>query len=104
MVAITDKLNNTKKQPNPTDEEWQDLYAVAEKYFPVLCNIKNNPRISNQEYLICVLTKLRFNLYDIVYLTGTDNCTISKKRNRMLPKLFNCTGSAKDFDERIIAL
>jgi hypothetical protein len=27
-----------------------------------------------------------------------------KKRNRMLPKLFNCTGSAKDFDERIIAL
>ena len=104
MVAITDKLNKTKKQPNPTDEEWQDLYAVAEKYFPVLCNIKNNPRISNQEYLICVLTKLRFNLYDIVYLTGTDNCTISKKRNRMLPKLFNCTGSAKDFDERIIAL
>ena len=104
MVAITDKLNNTKKQPNPTDEEWQDLYAVAEKYFPVLCNIKNNPRISNQEYLICVLTKLRFSLYDIVYLTGTDNCTISKKRNRMLPKLFNCTGSAKDFDERIIAL
>jgi uncharacterized coiled-coil protein SlyX len=88
----------------PTENEWLALYDIAEKYFPTLCSIKANPKISSIEYQICVLTKLLFEVNEIVFLTGKSNSFITAKRKRMLPKLFNCTGSAKDFDNRIIGL
>ena len=106
IQAIIHRLNskdkNTEKQP--THNEWNAVYSVAEKYFPALCDIKANPKISPLEYQICLLTKLRFEIADIVLLTGKDNSFITAKRKRMLPKLFNCTGSAKDFDALILGL
>ena len=106
IQAIIRRLNskdkNTEKQP--THDEWNAIYSVAEKYFPALCDIKANPKISPLEYQICVLTKLRFEIADIVRLTDKDNSFITAKRKRMLPKLFNCTGSAKDFDALILGL
>ena len=106
IQAIIHRLNskdkNTEKQP--THNEWNAVYSVAEKYFPALCDIKANPKISPLEYQICVLTKLRFEIADIVLLTGKDNSFITAKRKRMLPKLFNCTGSAKEFDTLILDL
>ena len=106
IQAIRRRLNskdkNTEKQP--THDEWNAVYSVAEKYFPALCDIKANPKISPLEYQICLLTKLRFEIADIVLLTGKDNSFITAKRKRMLPKLFNCTGSAKDFDTLILGL
>ena len=106
IQAIIRRLNskdkNTEKQP--THDEWNAVYSVAEKYFPALCDIKANPKISPLEYQICVLTKLRFEIADIVRLTDKDNSFITAKRKRMLPKLFNCTGSAKDFDALILGL
>ncbi len=106
IQAIIRRLNskdkNTEKQP--THDEWNAVYSVAEKYFPALCDIKANPKISPLEYQICLLTKLRFEIADIVLLTGKDNSFITAKRKRMLPKLFNCTGSAKDFDALILDL
>ena len=99
---LNSKDKNTEKQP--THDEWNAVYAVAEKYFPALCDIKANPKISPLEYQICLLTKLRFEIADIVLLTGKDNSFITAKRKRMLPKLFNCTGSAKDFDALILGL
>ena len=106
IQAIIHRLNskdkNTEKQP--THNEWNAVYSVAEKYFPALCDIKANPKISPLEYQICVLTKLRFEIANIVLLTGKDNSFITAKRKRMLPKLFNCTGSAKDFDALILDL
>ena len=106
IQAIIHRLNskdkNTEKQP--THDEWNAVYSVAEKYFPALCDIKANPKISPLEYQICLLTKLRFEIADIVRLTDKDNSFITAKRKRMLPKLFNCTGSAKDFDALILDL
>ena len=99
---LSSKDKNTEKQP--THDEWNAVYSVAEKYFPALCDIKANPKISPLEYQICLLTKLRFEIADIVLLTGKDNSFITAKRKRMLPKLFNCTGSAKDFDTLILGL
>ena len=99
---LNSKDKNTEKQP--THNEWNAVYSVAEKYFPALCDIKANPKISPLEYQICLLTKLRFEIADIVLLTGKDNSFITAKRKRMLPKLFNCTGSAKDFDALILGL
>ena len=92
------------KAQQPTSNEWAAACATTEKYFPAMCNIKANPKISPMEYHICILTKLRFDIADIVLLTGSDNTSISAKRKRMLPKLFNRTGSAKEFDALIFAM
>ena len=106
IQAIIHRLNSKDKniEKQPTHDEWNAVYSVAEKYFPALCDIKANPKISPLEYQICLLTKLRFEIADIVLLTGKDNSFITAKRKRMLPKLFNCTGSAKDFDALILGL
>ena len=106
IQTIIHRLNSKDKniEKQPTHDEWNAVYSVAEKYFPALCDIKANPKISPLEYQICVLTKLRFEIADIVLLTGKDNSFITAKRKRMLPKLFNCTGSAKDFDALILGL
>ena len=106
IQAIIHRLNSKDKniEKQPTHNEWNAVYSVAEKYFPALCDIKANPKISPLEYQICLLTKLRFEIADIVLLTGKDNSFITAKRKRMLPKLFNCTGSAKDFDTLILGL
>ena len=106
IQAIIHRLNSKDKniEKQPTHDEWNAVYSVAEKYFPALCDIKANPKISPLEYQICVLTKLRFEIADIVRLTDKDNSFITAKRKRMLPKLFNCTGSAKDFDALILDL
>ncbi len=106
IQAIIHRLNSKDKniEKQPTHDEWNAAYSVAEKYFPALCDIKANPKISPLEYQICLLTKLRFVIADIVLLTGKDNSFITAKRKRMLPKLFNCTGSAKDFDALILGL
>ncbi|MEE0689315.1 MAG: hypothetical protein UCJ13_00570, partial [Bacteroidaceae bacterium] len=106
IQTIIHRLNSKDKniEKQPTHDEWNAVYSVAEKYFPALCDIKANPKISPLEYQICLLTKLRFEIADIVLLTGKDNSFITAKRKRMLPKLFNCTGSAKDFDALILGL
>ena len=98
------RLGLKGNENHPTIDEWNAVYSVAEKYFPALCDIKANPKISPLEYQICVLTKLRFEIAEIVLLTGKDNSSITAKRKRMLPKLFNCTGSAKEFDTLILDL
>ena len=98
------RLGLKGNENHPTIDEWNAVYSVAEKYFPALCDIKANTKISPLEYQICLLTKLRFEIADIVLLTGKDNSSITAKRKRMLPKLFNCTGSAKDFDALILGL
>ena len=104
IQAIIRRLNskdkNTEKQP--THDEWNAVYSVAEKYFPALCDIKANPKISPLEYQICVLTKLRFEIADIVRLTQTNNNNLAVIRGRMLKKIFHINeGGTKMFDQMV---
>ena len=104
IQAIIHRLNskdkNTEKQP--THDEWNAVYSVAEKYFPALCDIKANPKISPLEYQICVLTKLRFEIADIVRLTQTNNNNLAVIRGRMLKKIFHINeGGTKMFDQMV---
>ena len=99
LMVVFQKLKARKEYL--TKSEWTDLYSTAEKYFPALCNIKTNPKVSVSEYQICVLTKLGLRINDIIYLTQISASNISNMRSRMLSKLFGEEGGAKDFDIRI---
>ena len=99
LMVVFQKLKSRKEYL--TKSEWTELYSTAEKYFPALCNIKTNPKVSVSEYQICVLTKLGLRINDIIYLTQISASNISNMRSRMLSKLFGEEGGAKDFDIRI---
>ena len=92
------------KAQQPSSNEWAAACATTEKYYPGHVQYQGQPQDIPMEYHICILTKLRFDIADIVLLTGSDNTSISAKRKRMLPKLFNRTGSAKEFDALILAM
>ena len=102
LMVVFQKLKARKEYLSKS--EWTDLYSTAEKYFPALCNIKTNPKVSVSEYQICVLTKLGLRINDIIYLTQISASNISIMRSRMLSKLFGEEGGAKDFDIRIKSL
>ena len=102
LMVVFQKLKSRKEYL--TKSEWTELYSTAEKYFPALCNIKTNPKVSVSEYQICVLTKLGLRINDIIYLTQISASNISNMRSRMLSKLFGEEGGAKDFDIRIKSL
>lgn len=102
LMVVFQKLKSRKEYL--TKSEWTELYSTAEKYFPALCNIKTNPKVSVSEYQICVLTRLGLRINDIIYLTQISASNISNMRSRMLSKLFGEEGGAKDFDIRIKSL
>lgn len=102
LMIVFQKLKARKEYLSKS--EWTDLYSTAEKYFPALCNIKTNPKVSVSEYQICVLTRLGLRINDIIYLTQISASNISNMRSRMLSKLFGEEGGAKDFDIRIKSL
>ena len=102
LMVVFQKLKARKEYL--TKSEWTELYSTAEKYFPALCNIKTNPKVSVSEYQICVLTRLGLRINDIIYLTQISASNISNMRSRMLSKLFGEEGGAKDFDIRIKSL
>lgn len=102
LMVVFQKLKARKEYLSKS--EWTNLYSTAEKYFPALCNIKTNPKVSVSEYQICVLTKLGLRINDIIYLTQISASNISNMRSRMLSKLFGEEGGAKDFDIRIKSL
>ena len=102
LMVVFQKLKARKEYLSKS--EWTELYSTAEKYFPALCNIKTNPKVSVSEYQICVLTKLGLRINDIIYLTQISASNISNMRSRMLSKLFGVEGGAKDFDIRIKSL
>ena len=102
FMVVFQKLKARKEYLSKS--EWTELYSTAEKYFPALCNIKTNPKVSVSEYQICVLTKLGLRINDIIYLTQISASNISNMRSRMLSKLFGEEGGAKDFDIRIKSL
>lgn len=99
LMVVFQKLKARKEYLSKS--EWTELYSTAEKYFPALCNIKTNPKVSVSEYQICVLTRLGLRINDIIYLTQISASNISNMRSRMLSKLFGEEGGAKDFDIRI---
>ena len=102
LMVVFQKLKARKEYLSKS--EWTELYSTAEKYFPALCNIKTNPKVSVSEYQICVLTKLGLRINDIIYLTRISASNISNMRSRMLSKLFGEEGGAKDFDIKIKSL
>ena len=85
-----------KVMASPTFNEWKDLYKFVSKELPELAEYKDT--LKNGEYEICVLVRLGFAPSEIGILTGRKLSDVANIRKRLLLKLANREGSAKDFD------
>ena len=85
-----------------TDGTWNNLEETLEEMIPSLANIKL--KLSEKEYHICLLTRLHFSPSTISNFMKCTLSDISMSRKRMLKKLCNKNGSAKEFDDYILHL
>ena len=90
-----------KQQGEPTNEEWNAVFAEVEKAYPSFCDLHVCPKMDFLDYEICVLTKLKFSIKDIIYLTHSSYKMVASRRRRLYKKLTNKEGSTTDFDELI---
>ena len=90
-----------KQQGEPTNKEWSAVFAEVEKAYPSFCDLHVHPKMDSLDYEICVLTKLKFRIKDIIYLTHSSYKMVASRRHRLYKKLANKEGSTTDFDELI---
>ena len=87
-----------KREEHPTSKEWEDATKAIEQRFPCMGMIKEIKNIGPVEYRTCLLLKAEIGLSDIVYLMNTDHAKLAMLRMRMLAKICNMDGKARDFD------
>ena len=84
------------------DEEWQEIESHIRKVYPGFCSqLKGLYSMSELEYQVCLLIKLRMAPKDIAAVLARDMSTISTVRSRLYGKVFGRKGGAKEWDDFI---
>ena len=60
--------------------------------------------MSQSEYDMCLLIRLRFKPAEIAALMNCDRSTVTVTRSRMLKKYLSKEGKAKDFDDYLFSI
>lgn len=100
-APVYERLRYLENHPQEkiSKNDWANLVDTVERnvyHFAVL-----KQKLSEKEYRICLLIKLRFSPSVISHFVGTSLSDISLSRQRMLVKLCGKVGKAKEFDEYI---
>ncbi len=99
---ITERLKNNKCI---LDSEWDTIDAELGGFLESFkTSLYSVCRISRQEYHVCFLIRLNFNVKEISILLSCSGSAISKSRKRLQEKFFADNGSAKDFDKFVKTL
>lgn len=100
-APIYERLRYLENHPQKkiTKEDWTNLMDTVEHIVYHFAALKQ--KLSEKEYHICLLVKLRFSPSTISHIVGTSLSDISLSRQRMLAKLCGKAGKAKEFDEYI---
>lgn len=82
------------------------LKTLISDNIPTFYDTVNPPQqmLSEQEYVVCLLTRLEFPSVNIDRLTGVSEGYTSKMKSRLYKKLTGKDGSAKDFEHWIMAI
>ena len=84
----------------------KSLKTLISENIPTFFDTVNPPQqlLSEQEYVVCLLTRLAFPSVSIDRLTGVSEGYTSKLKSRLYKKLTGKDGSAKDFEHWIMAV
>ena len=100
MKEVVSSLHSTANKGKPaTDEDANNLAQVSYSQNPELRELLSV--LNSKEQMVCLLTRQNFLPTEIATLTISTPQSITNTRVRLLKKLFNETGGAKDFDNAI---
>ena len=86
-------------------QDWKDLEHHLKVVYPNFSSsLYGLYNLSPTEYQVCMLLKIRTKPVEIATVLNKDKSTISSTRTRLYKKVFNRSGSGKDWDEFILSL
>ena len=100
MKEVVSSLHATANKGKPaTDEDANNLAQISYSQNPELRELLSV--LNAKEQMVCLLTRQNFLPTEIATLTISTPQGITNIRVRLLKKLFDETGGAKDFDNAI---
>jgi len=85
--------------------EWNDIEQQLKKVYPgFISQIRSLYPMSELEYHVCLLIKLRIPPTEIAAVLSRDTSTISTVRSRLVSKVFGRKGGAKEWDDFIFSI
>ena len=87
------------------EDDWRDIETQIKKAYPGFgSQLRGLHAMSELEYQVCLLVKLRIAPTDIAAVLARDGSTISTVRSRLYKKVFGQKGGAKDWDEFLLSI
>jgi hypothetical protein len=87
------------------EEDWLTIESQIKKVFPGFSSqLRNLHAMSDLEYQVCLLIKLRVAPSDMAVVLARDASTISTVRSRLYKKVFGRKGGAREWDEFILSI
>jgi hypothetical protein len=87
------------------DEDWKELTEVINNtYTGFTEKLFSLYRMSNQDYHVSLLIKIRLQPKDIAILTAHSKESIASTRSRLYQKVFGRKGSTKDWDDFVLSI
>ena len=87
------------------DDDWSNIENQLRKVYPGFSSqLSNLHAMSELEYQVCLLIKLRMAPSDIAAVLARDTSTISTVRSRLYKKVFGRKGSTREWDEFILSI
>ena len=85
--------------------EWAELAELVDSIYTGFTeNLYSLYRLSEQDYHVSLLTKVRIQPKDIAQLTAHSKESVASTRSRLYQKVFGRKGSSKDWDDFILSL
>ena len=95
-------LNNGRSM---THQDWTELTEVVNSiYMGFTEKLYSLYRMSEQDYHVSLLIKVRIQPKDIALLTAHSKESVASTRSRLYSKVFGIKGSSKDWDDFILSL
>ena len=86
-------------------DDWNNIESQIRKIYPGFSSqLRNLHTMSELEYQVCQLIKLRVAPSDMAVVLARDASTISTVRSRLYKKVFGRKGGAREWDEFILSI
>ncbi|MBR0275356.1 MAG: hypothetical protein IJQ76_04020 [Prevotella sp.] len=87
------------------EADWQEIEGNVRKVYPgFISQLRGLYTMSELEYQVCLLIKLRIAPSDIAAVLARDVSTISTVRSRLYKKVFGQKGGSREWDEFILSI
>lgn len=87
------------------DDDWSEIEQQIKRVWPGFSSqLRGLHAMSELEYQVCLLVKLRIPPTDIAAMLARDASTISTVRSRLYKKVFGRKGGAREWDDFVLSL